>query len=324
MKAPAFLIAAGMLGLAVAAPTWQGPAPAFRDVLDTPAVKSPLAAQGMLLGLAQAGKRLVAVGQRGHVVLSDDNGKTWQQADVPVSSDLVAVHFPTAQRGWAVGHDGVVLHTADGGRSWTRQRDGRPNAADVPLLDVWFADERTGYAVGAFGLLLRTEDGGARWDNVSANADNPKSLHLYSVRGIGGKLFAAGEQGLLLKFDNAAGRWRAVELPYKGTLFGVTGNGRVLVAHGLRGNAVRSTDGGATWQAVSTGVPVGLTANAVDAEGRILLASQAGHLVASSDDGASFAPVKLQRPVPATAMLAAGTRTLLVAGPRGVRTIDLP
>ena len=94
-------------------------------MLDTPAQKSPLAARGMLTGLTRAGKRLVAVGQRGHVLLSDDAGKTWQQADVPVSADLVAVCFPNAETGWAVGHDGVVLKSIDAGRSWGRQLDGR-------------------------------------------------------------------------------------------------------------------------------------------------------------------------------------------------------
>ena len=324
MRASAFLFAAAVFGLAVAAPAWQGPAPAFKDVLDTPVVKSPLAEKGMLLGLARAGKRLVAVGQRGHVLLSDDDGKTWQQADVPVSSDLVAAHFPSAQRGWAVGHDGVILHSADAGKTWTKQRDGRPNAADVPLLDVWFADDRNGYAVGAFGTFLRTTDGGVKWEDVSKEADNAKNLHVYAVGGIAGRVFAAGEQGLLMRLDAASGRWKAATLPYNGTLFGVVGNDKVVLAHGLRGNAVRSTDGGTTWTAVQTGVPVGLTAHAVDARGRILLASQAGHLLASADDGATFTPVPLERPVPAAALLSTGTRTLHVAGPRGVRTVALP
>src|SRR4029079_5611384 len=79
----------------------------------------------LLNGLARAGQRIVAVGQRGHVLYSDDAGKSWKQATVPVSSDLVAVPFPDATHGWAVGHDGVVLHTDDAGVTWTRQLDGR-------------------------------------------------------------------------------------------------------------------------------------------------------------------------------------------------------
>ena len=147
------LLAAGLAAAALAQTVVTAPS---RDVLDTPAVATRLANRGLLNALARAGTRIVAAGQRGHILLSDDGGRSWQQAEVPVSSDLVALHFPTAQLGWAVGHDGVILHTFDGGKKWTKQRDGRPDAADVPLLDMWFADALSGYAVGAFGLVLRT------------------------------------------------------------------------------------------------------------------------------------------------------------------------
>ena len=146
----------------------------FADVLDTPAQASTLASRGLMQAVARAGNRLVAVGQRGHVVVSTDEGKTWKQSMIPVSSDLTAVYFVDAKDGWAVGHDGVVLHTADGGESWQLQLDGRrandmllgamerkvaaepasesakallaeakrykEQGADKPFLDVWFAD----------------------------------------------------------------------------------------------------------------------------------------------------------------------------------------
>jgi photosystem II stability/assembly factor-like uncharacterized protein len=91
------------------------------DVLDTPAASSALAARSLINGVARAGHRIVGVGQRGHIVFSDDGGKRWTQARVPVSADLVAVSFPSARQGWAVGHDGVVLHTSDAGATWVRQ-----------------------------------------------------------------------------------------------------------------------------------------------------------------------------------------------------------
>jgi len=102
--------------------------PVFQDVLDTPALESPLAIKNLLNGVAVAGKRLICVGQRGHILYSDDQGKKWIQASVPVSSDLVAVFFPSPQKGWAVGHDGVVLHSTNGGSSWVKQFDGRAAA----------------------------------------------------------------------------------------------------------------------------------------------------------------------------------------------------
>ena len=342
------LAAGGVLPLAARAATPAG-AGSWRDVLDTPAQRSPLAPKAVLTGLARAGKRVVAVGQRGHVLLSDDAGQSWQQADVPVSADLVAVSFPNPESGWAVGHDGVVLHSTDAGRTWTRQLDGRTlgdvlvghygksgddkwlaeakrfaaQGAENPFLDVWFDDARNGIVVGAFGLALRTGDGGSTWAPLMHVIDNPKALHLYAVRRIGGELFIAGEQGLLLKLERDSGRFAALTLPYAGTLFGLVGKDRVVVAHGLRGNVVRSADGGQTWQSVPTGVGVGLTASALDERGRMVIVSQAGHVLVSGDVGASFAPLKLERPTPAAAVVSAGTGALAIAGPRGVQILSL-
>jgi photosystem II stability/assembly factor-like uncharacterized protein len=339
-----------LLALGAGASAWAGPSladKAWRDVLDTPAQKSALAARSLLTGLARAGNRVVAVGQRGHVLFSDDAGRNWQQAEVPVSSDLVAVHFPTPQDGWAVGHDGVVLKSADAGKTWTRVLDGRglgdvlvvhytrssqpkwldeakrfaAQGAENPFLDVWFDDAQSGFIVGAFGLMLRTTDGGKTWEPLLHAADNPKALHLYAVKRVGNDLFIAGEQGTLLKFDGS--RFAALTTPYAGTLFGLTGNPRAVLAHGLRGNVVRSTDAGRSWASVATGVGVGLTASAVDDRGRLVIVSQAGHVLVSGDDGASFAPVKVERPIPAAAVVSAGAGTLIVAGPRGLQSQPL-
>jgi photosystem II stability/assembly factor-like uncharacterized protein len=296
------------------------PAADFPDVLDVPAVASPLASKSLLNGLARAGKRVVAVGQRGHILYSDDSGQTWTQAKVPVSSDLVAVAFPTASQGWAVGHDAVLLHTADAGLTWTRRLDGRSTGqnAENPFLDVWFENERAGFVVGAFNQVLRTSDAGTTWESWSDRAENPKALHLYAIRRCGENVFIAGEQGLLLKLDAQAGRFRAVEMPYKGTLFGIACGARSAIVFGLRGNAFRSLDGGESWQKIETGLQVGITA-AASAAGRIVLVSQAGHVLASVDDGATFKPLTIERPVPAAAVTGADGNLIVVAGPRGVR-----
>ena len=122
-------LASAVVAASVATLAWATADAGWRDVLDTPALKSPLAQRALINGLARSGERLVAVGQRGHVLLSDDQGKSWRQAEVPVSSDLVAVAFPSADQGWAVGHDGVVLRSTDAGATWTRALDGRQAGA---------------------------------------------------------------------------------------------------------------------------------------------------------------------------------------------------
>ncbi len=351
------LTLAAVVGAALATP----PASTWQDVLDQPAMKSALSERALINGLGQAGERLVAVGQRGHVLLSDDEGKTWRQADVPASSDVVAVSFPTPAEGWAVGHDGIVLHSKDGGATWSRALDGRQIGAlmvdfykreaasfgddkratsllqqaesfaaqgpENPFLDIAFESPSTGYLVGAFGLIFRTTDGGTTWQPLLHATENPKALHLYAVRAIGGEVYVAGEQGLFLKLDRDApggGQFKAIELPYKGTLFGIVGTDRVLIAYGLRGTVLRSTDAGRSWEAVPTGVPVGLTAASIDAKGRIVIASQAGHVLVSTDGGKSFALAKVDKPLPAAAVALAGASTVVVGGPRGLAARALP
>lgn len=329
----------------------------FVDVLDSPAKMSPMAAQGMLTGLAHAGERLVAVGQRGHILYSDDAGQHWQQASVPVSSDLVAVHFPTPSQGWAVGHDGVVLHSRDAGATWSLQLDGRKvgpimlayyqrlsdqqpddpslanlvnearrvtaEGADKPFLDVWFENEQVGYIVGAFNLIFRTDDGGQTWTPWLERTANPTFLHLYALRPVGKDLFIVGEQGLVLKLDAQSGRFNAMPTPYSGTYFGLVGKPGVVLVFGLRGNVYRSADGGASWAKVELGVNLSITAGTLGADGRIILLTQAGHVLVSADEGVSFQLQPRNGSAPVAAALFATPGTLLLAGVRGLRQVPL-
>lgn len=347
-----FKLALACAGLGLALLAKPAGAGEFVDVLDLPAQRTALALNSPLAAIARAGQRLVVVGQRGHILYSDNGGRDWQQAEVPVSSDLTAVRFPTSQDGWAVGHDGVVLHSADGGIHWTRQLDGRrigqlmldfyaanPQAdnatlldaaqrmkeegADKPFLDVWFRDAKEGFVVGAFNLILHTADGGLSWTPWSHRIDNPQSLHLTALAAVGDDLFIVGEQGLILRLDRQSQRFVALESPYKGTFFGLFGKPGLLFAYGLRGHAVRSVDGGAHWREVATGLPVSLTAASLAGDGRLYLFSQAGQGLVSRDDGVSFKPLALGQRTPVSGALASGDDLLLV-GSRGLQHNPLP
>ncbi|MHA6130367.1 WD40/YVTN/BNR-like repeat-containing protein [Pseudomonas fluorescens group sp. PF-1] len=329
----------------------------YVDVLDLPARPSALAAHSPLLGAARAGERTVAVGQRGHILYSDDSGNAWQQAAVPVSADLNAVSFPSPTQGWAVGNDGVVLHSSDAGATWNKQLDGRQigallvkhysalasaepaneqwaqlaadgqrlveEGADKPLLDVWFANEKVGYVVGVFNLILRTEDGGQHWTPFQDRTDNPQSLHLNAIASTGDGLFIVGEQGLLLKWDEPKQRFVALDSPYQGSFFGVIGKPGEVLVYGLRGHVFRSVDGGASWTALSTGLQVSLTAATLDAEGHYRLLSQAGQLLVSTDDGARLQPQPRKDMSPAAGAITAPNGGLVLVGSRGVRALDV-
>jgi len=324
----------------------------FVDVLDAPSQASPLASRSLLQAVARAGERLVAVGQRGHVVVSADGGATWKQSPVPVSSDLTSVYFVDGKLGWAVGHDGVVLHTADGGDSWRLQLDGRKandllvaaaerqvtsepaserakallgeaqrykeQGPDKPFLDVWFADARTGYVVGAYNLIFRTSDGGNSWEPWFDRTDNPKFFNLYSIRPVVGNLYIGGEAGLVLKLDAASQRFKAIPVPYNGSFFGVAAAGDAALAFGLRGNVWRSDDGGRTWVKVEAGLPAAVVGAASAADGVLLLADAGGRVAASRDGGRSFRPVALKQAMPTTGLVDLGNGRIVITGPRGV------
>lgn len=329
------------LGLAVTA------ARAEPDALERPALRSAHAARSVMLAVTVAAKRLVCVGERGLILLSDDGGLTWRQAKVPVSVSLTHVHFPTERLGWAVGHAGVVLHSTDGGETWVKQLDGREAARlalqaasgegeagrrlraeaerlvadgpDKPFLAVHFFDERRGMIVGAYGLAFATDDAGRTWRSLQALIDNPKGKHLYAIHASGSDVLIAGEQGALLQGDVASMRFTEIKSPYAGSYFGVlrAAPGEIFV-FGLRGNAFWSGDGGQSWQKTDTGAPNTLTAGVKLADGSLVVVDDAGRVLRSTDGGRTLKPVPVPQPFPFTGAAQTGDGGLLLSGVRGM------
>lgn len=297
------------------------------DLLKTPARRSALAPRAMLLGIALSGRRLVAVGERGVIVWSDDAGASWTQAEVPVSVTLVAVTFSDARNVWAVGHDGAVLHSTDGGQRWSLQFDGdsantavlvRRKAAlqDVrtdeerqraesalaemqeslgfgpsrPMLDVYFSDAQQGWVVGAFGQVFRTRDGGGHWSYEGDALPNPDGLHCNRVTRLpDGSLAVAAEAGKVFRTRDDGRSWQVHDTGYAGHLYGVLpGGAGVLVAFGFAGHILRSVDDGQRWQEVTSPTKTSLIGGLKLGDGRLLVVDRARRVVASDDDGASW------------------------------------
>lgn len=341
---------ARMVALALcAASGWLAPAIAepVRDVLERPALKIRHPARVALVDVVAAGPRIVAVGERGFIGLSDDAGQTWRQAASPVSVTLTAVHFPTPNLGWAVGHGGVVLHSRDGGETWKLQLDGTKMAelelkaaktagaaggpasrlqtaqrlaaegTDKVLLGVHFVDAHKGIAVGAYGLIFATQDGGQSWQPWSERIDNPKGLHLYAVDAAGQQLCIAGEQGLVLRSGDGGRTFARRATPYRGSYFAVScaAAGEVLAA-GLNGNAFWSGDGGANWSRVDTAGAGTIVAARAAGERRIWMAGQAGTLLSSDDGGRSFRAAEAAR-APISSFVLLPDATIVAVGIRG-------
>lgn len=216
----------------------EPPAP---PVKPRPAERMPLASKSLLLGIVNTGQHIVAVGDRGNIVVSND-GDHWAQVDVPVRATLTAVTFIDDKQGWAVGHDATVLHTTDGGKTWHLQNF-QPEL-EKPLLAVYFADAQNGLAVGAYGLMLHTTDGGTSWSELEATAIREDELHLNSITKLGnGELFVTGEQGMLGVSKDGGATWEKLPAPYEGSLYGALPKGdKGALVYGLRGNVFTTDD----------------------------------------------------------------------------------
>ena len=325
------------------------------DVLDRPALVNSRATGAVLLAVTRAGDRLVAAGERGLIVLSDDNGATWRQAKVPVSVSITNLYFPSARMGWAVGHSGVVLTTADGGENWAKQLDGKQaailalNAAkengkgseqdkqralsdaerfvsdgpDKPFLDVHFYDDQNGMIVGAYGLAFVTSNGGKNWMPVMDRLVNPKASHLYCIATKDNEVFISGEQGVLMRSTDRGTSFTAIATPYAGSYFGVIlTKPQGALVFGLRGNAYRSNENYKVWEKVDFGTVNSLTAGTRLSDGTLVVTDEAGNVFASRDEGKTFSQVPQKVRASLTGVIEAKDKRLVLTGVRGISHLD--
>ncbi|EON91667.1 hypothetical protein MARLIPOL_12060 [Marinobacter lipolyticus SM19] len=348
---------------------------ALADIIETPSRPTDLAPQSLLNDVTKAGDRIVATGERGHIIYSDDEGQTWEQGQVPVSVTMTGIDFGTEQHGWAVGHSGVVLHSGDAGETWELQLTGIEAAklaietkqeqiaeleeqieeapeeekadlewalddlfftmgnleADLdvgpvnPLLDVWFENEDHGFVIGAYGMILRTNDGGETWRDWSARIDNPQSFHLNSITQVsGGAIVIVGEAGNIHVSADGGDTWERRESPYSGSLFGVIGTGKAneMLAFGLRGNKMLSTDLGQSWEMIPNDAGATLNSGMVADDGRITLVGNGGAVLLSTDGGRSFRSYFRDDRESVMAVVPVSGTNLLIVGEGGVKFTD--
>ena len=284
--------------------------------------KRPLAVKSLCLDLTRAGERLVAVGERGHVLLSDDQGAQWRQAAaVPTRATLTSVFATDSRSLWAVGHGGTILHSADAGENW--QRVASPAEAGDVLLSIRVEADGSGLAVGGFGLALHSRDGGARWTRQALVDGEAGERHLNRIFVAGAsKWLIAAESGHLMLSDDRGQRWQAVKTPYAGSLWGglALANG-ALLACGMRGNVVRSLDGGRVWTHQAVADAGSFTAAAQRADGLLALVGVDGTLVISNDGGATLKRLAQDDRSSLTGAVFLPSGALAVSSSAGVRLI---
>ena len=208
-----------------------------------------------------------AVGAFGTILHSADGGRSWQpqqyDATPPPAEQggvisyaerenegaadearLNAVTFADGQQGWVVGEFGIILHTADGGRTWRRQ----PGASGNLLFDVLVLDGQRVLAAGAEGTLQESSDAGASWRLLPAGS----KLHFYGLAVRGRQLFITSQEGKLFVRRPGESRLQAVDLGAPTWLNAVTFlDERLGFIVGGRGHLLYSSDGGKNWQKIT-------------------------------------------------------------------------
>jgi photosystem II stability/assembly factor-like uncharacterized protein len=194
-------------------------------------------------GFASA-TRLVAAGQQGSTVVSDDAGANFS----PIGGRLVG-RFSRIRAGkvagsaFAPGPDGTLGKTVDGGKTWTRGNV----ATSQDVLDVSFPTVTDGYALDVAGGLFRTSSGGQTWKTLDTGTTaRPNAVYAPSAETV----MVIGPNGVRRSTDGG-GSFAAV----KGTAVARTGlieadrAGSAVVAYGDQ-DLIRSTDNGKTWKAL--------------------------------------------------------------------------
>jgi photosystem II stability/assembly factor-like uncharacterized protein len=303
------------------------------------AMRSDKALTSMMLDIAAAGDHLVAVGERGHILYSGDNGETWVQAQVPVSTMLTRVFFISSELGWAVGHDGNVLVSRNGGVNWEIQRDGvgaqaqaneeRAGRAKVELQqlqeEIKNAPEEEKPALeGTLEEAEHTLEKARKLLDEPVFA--PPLMDVWFANEEQG--WASGAYGTLLHTSNGGRHWddwsHKVNNPEELHLNGLAGapDGTLYLASEW-GTVFRSLSNGESWQALETGYEgsfFGVLVNPVSSS--VFAYGLRGTVYRSRDGGESWEPLQSRAPASLLGGLSTDNGTLIFVGQGGTVSIS--
>jgi photosystem II stability/assembly factor-like uncharacterized protein len=164
---------------------------------------------------------------------------------LPQGNRLNDVCFTSPAVGWAVGDNGVLMSTTDGGAHWTTSFRGSAN-----LRAVLFVDSQHGWIGGHAGTMLRTTDGGATW---TAQDVGTMAVNDIAVAGAGAwdaaVIVAVGQGGAIRRTTNGGITWPVQTSNTTNALLAVAFDSATSTgwATGASREIRHTTDGGQTW-----------------------------------------------------------------------------
>lgn len=213
------------------------------DAIETP----PIERRDMFYGISVPSPGVIwAVGSYGKVVRSEDNGQQWRIQTTPVTTHLQSISAWNDQQAVAVGNQGQVIVTADGGTTWTGVEVPQSEVANK-LMKVRTVAPATAWAVGEMGAVLKSEDHGQSWARVLPEQDQAWN----DVNFVGDAGWMVGEFGRIQRSSDGGQTWEPVESPTGSSLMSVHfRDAQHGVAVGLSGTVLSSDDGGASWTVI--------------------------------------------------------------------------
>lgn len=303
----------------------------------------PRASSSLLTDISLTGMGAVTIGERGHILVSSDLN-TWRQVAAPTRSLLTNV-FAIDSDVWAVGHEEVILHSTDGGNTWTRQH--ADPTAFGPLLDIYFFDAKRGFAVGAEGIYFTTEDSGSTWKKqsitdlteatavVAVSEQVDESLastdlgmdetppHLNAIVLSSKGLMIVGESGAIFRSTDEGASWTRLGLDYNGSMFGAIAlDDDSVIVYGLNGHAFQTRDLGATWEALVTNTDASLMGGTAVPGARAVLVGARGAVLTKDPSSPALKAFTYSDGGALAGVLLRGETEFVVVGENGVSVYE--
>jgi photosystem II stability/assembly factor-like uncharacterized protein len=226
------------------------------------------------------------VGSKALLMVSDDHGRSWDEQVLHERDgnvlyqdrDLYAIQFtPDGKSGWIAGEMGIVLHSSDSGKTWTRQQTG----IESNLFNVSAVDAQHAYACGAKGMLLSTVDGGQHW-NTYKHKDPIIFFDVHYTDAKNG--WMVGEFETILHTVDGGKTWsvshggNSSDFTIGPSFSIVFSDPQHALVTGLDGEVLTTANGGKTWEPIKLPETVATYAAAMGA-GRFWLGGAGGRLV---------------------------------------------
>lgn len=245
--------------------------------------------------LVRSQSALIAGGELGKLLYSTDQGQSWHLSALSQDRQALITQVVFASdglRGLAVGHEGWILRTTDGGLNWQEVAFDEKNGE--PYMSAANVQGQQWIAVGSFGRAVQSLDDGKTWQPLTL-PEAVEDKHMNRIVGSpdGQRWLIVGERGLVLRSNDQGQTWAAEPEFYNGSFYNAVAlpdNGWLV--YGMRGNAFVHRNEG-PWQRSEMPAPISFFGHAQLPDGKLVLLGQGSMMAVTQDGGAHFTLVRL-------------------------------